>query len=268
MRKIDDGDTLREYNTRDLVQLFQAEILEIHKTDVDDWEADLMTSQYAYVKFGLLLERIRNGCWWNRCLEKFSDFRAFCQSKINLNIWQAINAIKSANVAVRLANLGFDQLPRNASQALKLADLSMDRLAEVWGNTIKNHEAHKITALAIESQINPDKKSATTTIKLPTAVVEDLTEQAIDRGLTLKEYLKRLATGEEFDPGCEVETPEPASDRTEFTDEQVEILDALDLQFQAIEPKKIIETTIDNFDRMMSNLIGSFIPSVKTVSHE
>ena len=146
MRTIDDGDMLREYNTRDLVELFQAEILEIHKSEVDDWEADLMINQYAYIKFGLLLERVRNGCWWNRCKEKFSDFRSFCQRKINLNIWQVANAIKSANVAVKLAQLGFDQFPRNASQALKLADLSIERLAEVWGNVIKSCQGHKITA--------------------------------------------------------------------------------------------------------------------------
>ena len=90
----------------------------------------------------------------------------------------------------------------------------------------------------------------------------------IDRGWTLQEYLERIAAGEDLDPGREVEGSEPTSDRTEFTDERVEILDALDRQFQAIEPKKIIETAVDSFDRMMSNLIGSFIPSVKTVSHE
>jgi hypothetical protein len=266
MRTIDDGDVLRDYNTRDLVELFQEEILAIHKSDTDDWEADLMVSQYAYVKFGLLLERVRNGCWWNRCKEKFADFRSFCQRKINLNIWQVANAIKSANVAVRLVNLGFDQLPRNASQALKLAELSMDRLAEVWGNVIKNHEAHKITALAIESQINPDKKSATITVRLPTAVVEDLTEQAIEYGLTLQEYLKRLAAGEDLDPGREVENPEPVDP------EMTEIMDALDRKFKAIDkpvaPKKIIDATVDSFDRLMDSLIGQFIPPVRRVANE
>ena len=260
MRTIDDGDVLREYNVRDLVELFQDEILEIHKSEVDDWEADLMTNQYAYLKFGLLLERVRNGCWWNRCKEKFADFRSFCQRKINLNIWQVANAIKSANVAVKLAQLGFEQFPRNASQALKLADLSIERLSEVWGQVIKNSEGHKITALAIESQINPDKKSINSTLRLPTSVIEDLTEQAMEYGLTLQEYLKRLASGEQFDPGHEAESTE------QIDPVAVEILDALDLKFQSIEPiepKKIIETAVNEFDRLMDNLIGQFIPPVR-----
>jgi hypothetical protein len=274
MRTIDDGDVLREYNTRDLVQLFQAEILAIHKSDVDDWEADLMTGQYAYVKFGLLLERIRNGCWWNRCKEKFSDFRAFCQSKINLNIWQVINAIKSANVAVRLANLGFDQLPRNASQALKLAELSMDRLAEVWGNVVKSCKAHKITALAIESQINPDKQPTHSKVRLPSTVADRIYLNAARWGLSVEEYLTGLIQEEDsiYSPDNEeTEKDEPASDRSEFTEEQVQILDALDRQFQAtqpVEPKKIIEAAVDSFDRLMNNLIGQFIPPVKTVANE
>jgi hypothetical protein len=267
MRKIDDGDTIREYNTRDLVQLFQAEILEIHKTDVDDWEADLMIGQYAYVKFGLLLERIRNGCWWNRCVEKFSDFRAFCQSKINLNIWQVANTIKSANVAVKLAALGFEQLPRNASQALKLADLSMDRLAEVWGNVIKNNEAHKITALAIESQINPDAQPLKAKIMLPVDLVDRIHHDAAVAGLSVADYLAGLVTGEDPSETQPQGEPEPVDPVVE------EILDALDRKFQAIdrpvEPKKFIETATDTFDRLMNNLVGQFIPPVhQRVSHE
>jgi Ribbon-helix-helix protein, copG family len=268
MRTIDDGDVLREYNTRDLVQLFQAEILAIHKSDVDDWEADLMTGQYAYVKFGLLLERIRNGSWWNRCQEKFSDFRSFCQSKINLNIWQVINAIKSANVAVKLAQLGFDQLPRNASQALKLADLSLDRLAEVWGNILKSCEAHKITALAIESQINPDKQSTNSTIKLPRELLEKLQREAIDSEISLKELIEelladRVAANNYIEPvECDMDEiiPEVINDQ----DRQFKAIDSI----EPVEPKKIIEAAVDSFDRMMNDLIGQFIPPVKTVANE
>jgi hypothetical protein len=269
MRTIDDGDMLREYNTRDLVELFQAEILAIHKSDVDDWEADLMTGQYAYVKFGLLLERVRNGCWWNRCKEKFSDFRSFCQRKINLNIWQVANAIKSANVAVKLANLGFNQFPRNASQALKLADLSIERLAEVWGKVVKNCEGHKITALAIESQIDPDKQPTNSTIKLSKTLLEKLQREAIDSEISLEQLIEELIS-QRFEANNYTEPVDVESlDNTAAPVDPVaaEIMDALDLKFKAIdkpvEPKKMIDRTVDSFDRLMDNLIGQFIPPVK-----
>ena len=274
MRTIDDGDMLREYNTRDLVELFQAEILEIHKSEVDNWEADLMTSQYAYVKFGLLLERVRNGCWWNHCSEKFSDFRSFCQRKINLNIWQVANAIKSANVAVKLAQLGFEQFPRNASQALKLADLSIERLSEVWGNVVKNYQGHKITALAIEKEIDPDKQLTNSMIRIPTVLLDQLHREALHSQIPLEELIEemlseRLAANSSLTPTEPEIDPNTSQSHSEISDERIEILDALDLEFQSIEPiepKKIIEATVNSFDRLMNNLVGQFIPSARGVA--
>ena len=210
-----------------------------------------MTSQYAYVKFGLLLEQVRNGCCWNRCVEKFSDFRSFCQKKVNLNIWQVANAIKSAQVAVRLTFLGFTELPRNASQALKLAELSNCRLTQVWGDVIKSCEGHKITAMAIESQINPDQQSASETLKLPKRVADALRRQAIEYGLTLQQYLQRLADGEELDEGSIDPNPVP------IDPEISEVMDNLDRKFQAIDrkqastnAKKVLDHTLDRFDEL------------------
>jgi hypothetical protein len=252
----------------DLIDYLQYSVLHLDPSDMTEVENELMISQYAYIKLGLILEKVRNQCMWKKCLEKFSDFRSFCQRKVNLNIWQATNAIKSAQVAVKLSFLGFTELPRNASQALKMADLSIERLGEVWGNVIKSCAGHKITALAIDSQIDPDKVAANSTLKLPTAVVDGLARQAIEHGLTLKEYLKRLANGEDLDD-------ESSQVQAEVTEEMTEIVDALDLQFQAqaqskvsIEPKKIIEHAIDSFDQLMENLIGQFIPKVRVVVNE
>lgn len=193
MRKITDDDFIvRELNLTDLIAEFQNDVLNLDSDDIDDTEYQLITNQYAYVKFGLILDKIRTRSWWNKCAEKFDDFRSFCQSKINLNIWQAANAIKSAQVAVRLAFLGFTELPRNASQALKLSELSIERLGEVWGNILTKHQGHKITASAIESAVNPDKQPVSASVKIPTALLDKLQQQAIDRGLSLTEYLEEL----------------------------------------------------------------------------
>lgn len=251
----------------DLIDYLQYQVLHLDPSDMTEVENELMLSQYAYIKFGLILEKVRNQCMWKKCLEKFSDFRSFCQRKANLNIWQAANAIKSAEVAVKLSFLGFTELPRNASQALKMADLSIERMGEVWGNVLKKCAGHKITALEIESQIDPDKVAANSTLKLPTAVVDGLARQATEYGLTIKEYLKRLANGEDLHD-------EPSQTQPEVTEEQSEVLDALDLQFKAeaqskvsIEPKKIIDHATDSFDRLMENLIGQFIPKVRKATN-
>lgn len=240
----------------DLMNHFEEDVLWLEDSDMNHVESELMNGQYAYVKFGLVLEKVRNKCMWRKCVEKFLDFRSFCQSKVNLNIWQVSNAIKSARVAVELAWLGFTDLPRNASQALKLADLSIERLGEVWGEVTKKYEAHKITALAIEQQINPDKQATSENVRLPKSVADALRRRAIAEGMSLREYLEKLS--EEVDDET-IETGEVAA--IELNNEQLAILDRVEAQW--LKPKAEI---IDTFDRLMDNLVGRFIPRVRVAN--
>jgi hypothetical protein len=260
MRQITDEDCLvRELNLHDLIAEFEWDVRELDAGDIDETEYQLITNQYAYVKFGLILEKIRKCSWWANCREKFADFRSFCQRKVNLNIWQAANAIKSAQVAVRLAFLGFTELPRNASQALKMSELSIERLGEVWGNIIAKHQGHKITASAIEDEIKPAVRNAIENVRIPVAVADKLRQQAIDRGLTLNEYLGQLANGEPDEVELIVTTPH------DVDPELAAAVDVLDLKFarsSAIGPTQIIDRTVDSFDRIMTDLVGRFIPPV------
>jgi hypothetical protein len=261
MRKINDEGDIRELNITDLIAEFQIDVQDLDSDDIDDTEYQLITNQYAYVKFGLILEKIRNRSWWVKCREKFSDFRSFCQSKVNLNIWQVANAIKSAQVAVKLAWLGFTELPRNASQALKMGDLSIERLGEVWGNVVASCPAHKITALAIESQINPDKQPTSETVRLPARVADSLRGQAIAAGMTLTEYLEQLAFPEDDDDS--IEQPEMP---IEINAEMSAIIDRV--EYQWLKPSNIIDRTVDRFDNLTIDLIGQFIPPVRKVANE
>lgn len=266
MRTIHDpnDDVLREINIHDLLDEYIDNVMDLDRHDIDRNEWELLNSQYAYIKFGLILERFRNESWWNRCKEKFTDFKNFCQSKININTWQANDAIKSAHSALRLAKMGFSQLPRNASQALALANLSLDRACEVWENICEKFASHKITAAVIKNEIAPDAQPLKAQITLPTVLIDRIHHDAALAGLTVSEYLAGLVSGEDM-------SPEPPQSQTEsqgeFTDEQVQILDTLDRQWKAIdkpvEPKKIIEVAVDSFDRIMNDLVGRFIPPVR-----
>ena len=254
-----------------LIEYFNYAVMHLDASDMTEVENELMISQYAYVKLGLILEKVRNQCMWKKCLEKFSDFRSFCQRKVNLTIWQATNAIKSAEVAVKLSFLGFTDLPRNASQALKMADLSMERLGEVWGSVIKNYAPHEITAGKIHATIDPewaDKQPS----KIERAIVQRAAKQAAKKGMELNEYLDDLLGQDEWD---EVIDPNPTGNQHESDEELEKVMDALDLKFKAqaqskvsIEPKKIIEETLDTFDRMRAEMFDRYLPKWKTaVSH-
>jgi hypothetical protein len=260
MLEINDGDQIREMQISDLIREFECEIDYDCSGDIDATEYHLIVSQYAYIKFGLILERVRNQCWWRNCAQKFADFKQFCQAKVNLSIWQVANAIKSAQVCVKLVNLGYTELPRNASQALKMAELSIDRLGEVWGNVIASCEGHKITALAIESQINPDKQPTSSTIKLPAPLMEKLQRQAANAGVTLSEYLgelvdDRIAQDNQVEPVARSIDEEVKSIVSEI--DKVEASKA-----KPIAPAKALSQSLDSFNNLMSDLLSGLIPPV------
>jgi hypothetical protein len=272
MRTIYDenDDVLREVDIHDLLDEYKYEVMDLDRHDIDWNEWELMNSQFAYIKFGLILERFRNESWWNRCKEKFSDFKNFCERKINLNVWQANDAIASARSALRLAKIGFPELPRNASQALALSKLSLDRACDVWENICDKFAPHKITAAIIKQEIAPAAQPLKAKMMLPVDLVDRIHHEAAQRGLSVNDYLAESLFGEDTSPEPQGE-PEPVDPVVD------EIMDALDRKFKAhgspsasaidrpVEPKKIIEATAESFDRLMNDLIGQFIPSVRKV---
>ena len=108
---------------------------------------------------------------------------------------------------------------------MALADLSLERLGEVWGNITQDIASHKITTDVIKREISPDVQPLASTIRIPTVLLERLREQARDMGLSLNGYLEQLADGQSADGGRDID-PEP------LTDEQVACLDRLELEWK------------------------------------
>ena len=266
---VDTGDLISDLpttriNLPELISEIQEDIGYLHPGDMPDIENELTRSQYGYIKFGLLLERIRNGCFWKACSEKFSDFRSFCISKTKITIWQCLNAIESAQVAVRLNSLGYSDLPRNASQALKMSKLSIEDLDRVWGDVLTQNPDGKITALAIDWAIDPDKIPVTETIKIPAKLSEKWRQQASDRGLTLTEYLDQLVddriADDRYSEPVAVSMVEILAETLNHTPSDIKAKPA------STKAKKIAEVTLGNFNDLMNGLIGDFIPSRKRQS--
>ena len=266
---VDTGDLISDLPTNrinlpELISEIQEDISYLHSGDIVDIENELTRSQYGYIKFGLILERIRNGCFWKACSEKFLDFKSFCIAKTKITIWQCLNAIESAQVAVRLNSLGYSDLPRNASQALKMSKLSIEELDRVWGDVLIQNPDGKITALAIDWAIDPDKSPVSETIKIPAKLSEKWRQQASDRGLTLTEYLDQLVDDKIAD---DLKVQPVTVSVVETVAETLHHIRS-DIKSPAADPKakKIAEVTLSNFNDLMNGLIGDFIPSRKRQS--
>jgi hypothetical protein len=232
-----------------------------------EWEEvdeELFTAQYSYIKLGLLLTKIRNTSSWKYCAGKFESFKAWCQSRVNVAVWQATQYIEAAEIAMYLARSGCEVLPKNLSQCLALrkayhAEVTYygerPQLSAAWANVTNHYQPHQITAGKIHAIVDPDWIDNQPS-KIDRSIVDRAIQQAAERGLTLNEYLGELISADE-DEGSVDPNPSQTPDQ-----EQIEILDALDLKFKAIKTEKIIEATVNQFDRLMDNLIGQFIPPI------
>jgi hypothetical protein len=268
-----------------LITEWKIDILDLDCKDLNGWNEanrELAAAQYAYIKFGLILEKIRNECAYKYCQNKLKTFAQFCRQKLKLTVWQANSYIEAAATAMYLANSGFDILPKNYSQASVLTKAKKlatgyyqehPILEQIWSNLIANSESEKITASAIEKAIDPfyEQKQS---LKLPKRILARAKMQARQKGITVEEYLDELMNGDVEDPSIESDC-EVAS---QVTAEMSKIVDEVELQWLEPtaenitlrrEPTSIIaaaiekiEATIDLLDNLRWRLLGRYFPAL------
>jgi hypothetical protein len=277
-----------ESHLLDLIAEWKTDLFDLNFKDIDGWSdsnRELAAAQYAYIKFGLILEKIRNESAYKYCQDKLKTFAQFCRQKLKLTVWQANSYIEAADTAIYLANSGFDILPKNYSQAsvlTKAKKLEMGYyqehpiLEEIWSNLIANSESEKITASAIEKAIDPlyEQKQS---LKLPKRLLARAKIQARAKGMTVEEYLDELMNGDVED--CPIESDCEVANQV--TAEMSKIVDEVELQWlesiaenisHQSEPISIIavvvekiEVAIDKLDNLRWRLLGRYFPQIAQV---
>jgi hypothetical protein len=268
-----------------LITEWKIDILDLDCKDLNGWNEanrELAAAQYAYIKFGLILEKIRNECAYKYCQDKLKTFAQFCRQKLKLTVWQANSYIEAAATAMYLANSGFDILPKNYSQASVLTKAKKlatgyyqehPILEQIWSNLIANSESEKITASAIEKAIDPfyEQKQS---LKLPKRLLARAKMQARQKGMTVEEYLDELMNGDVEDPSIESDCE--VADRV--SEEMSKIVDEVELQWLEPTAENItlrreptliiaaaiekIEATIDLLDNLRWRLLGRYFPAL------
>jgi hypothetical protein len=244
-----------ESHLLDLIEEWKADLFDLNFKDVDGWSDTnkaLASAQYAYIKFGLILEKIRNQCAYKYCEDKLKTFAQFCRQKLKLTVWQANSYIEAADTAMYLADSGFEILPKNYSQAAVLTKAKKletgyyqdhPMLEQIWGTLVANTASEKITAQAIEKAIDPDYDEKQS-LRLPKRLLARAKIQARLRGITVEEYLDELMDAD-ADEGCSVD-PETS---IPVTPEMSQMLDELELQWLEPKSEQITTTPISTFDK-------------------
>jgi predicted DNA binding CopG/RHH family protein len=248
-----------ENHLLDLIAEWKADLFDLNFKDVNGWNDGnriLASAQYAYIKFGLILEKIRNECAYKYCEDQLKTFAQFCRQKLKLTVWQANSYIEAADTAMYLADSGFEILPRNYSQAAVLTKAKKmetgyyqdhPKLEEIWYTLTSNTAAEKITAQVIEKAIDPDYEQRQS-LRLPKRLLERAKIQARLKGITVEEYLDELMNGDAED--SRPADPEVAS---QVTPEMSQIIDELELQWLEPQSPQITPTTpIYQFDEKPS----------------
>ena len=224
-----------------LLEEWKADLCDLNFKDIDGWSdanRGLASAQYAYIKFGLILEKIRNQCAYKYCEDKLKTFAQFCRQKLKLTVWQANSYIEAADTAMYLADSGFEILPRNYSQAAVLTKAKKletgyyqdyPMLEQIWGTLVSNTTSEKITANAIEKAIDPQYEEKQS-LRLPKRLLARAKIQARLKGMTVEDYLDELMNGDAEDS----RPAEPEVDNR-VTPEMSQILDEVELQW--LEPK-------------------------------
>ena len=248
-----------EHHLLDLIEEWKTDLFNLNFKDIDGWNDGnraIASAQYAYIKFGLILEKIRNECAYKYCEDKLKTFAQFCRQKLKLTVWQANSYIEAAATAMYLVDSGFEILPKNYSQAVVLTKAKKmetgyyqdhPKLEEIWYSLTSNTASEKITAQAIEKAIDPDYEHKQS-LRLPKRLLDRAKIQARLRGITVEEYLDELMNGDAED--SRPADPEVAS---QVTPEMSEIIDELELQWLEPQSPQITTTTpIYQFDEKPS----------------
>jgi hypothetical protein len=249
-----------ESHLLDLIEEWKADLFDLSFKDIDGWSdanRALASAQYAYIKFGLILEKIRNECAYKYCEDKLKTFAQFCRQKLKLTVWQANSYIEAADTAMYLADSGFEILPKNYSQAAVLTKAKKleigyyqdhPMLEQIWGTLVANTASEKITANAIEKAIDPDYDEKQS-LRLPKRLLTRAKIQARLKGLTVEEYLDELMNGDaENSRPVDPEAVIPA------TPEMSKILDEVELQWLEPKPEQITAAaqSLSKFDEKPS----------------
>lgn len=260
-----------ENHLLDLIEEWKADLFDLNFKDADGWSdanRALASAQYAYIKFGLILEKIRNQCTYKYCEDKLKTFAQFCRQKLKLTVWQANSYIEAADTAMYLADSGFEILPRNYSQAAVLTKAKKletgyyqdhPMLEQIWGTLVANTASEKITANAIEKAIDPQYEEKQS-LRLPKRLLTRAKIQARLKGMTVEEYLDELMNGD-----AEDSRPADPDAAISITPEMSKILDEVELQWLEPKLKQTTAQPLSKFDEKLSFWISQYLSLVRQI---
>ncbi|WP_019487436.1 hypothetical protein [Kamptonema formosum] len=170
---------------------------ELDYLDVDV-DREIQVGFFSYVKVGYFLDKMRYYKLYQK--QGFNSFKEYCLKVLRKSAHYCIKIISAAEVCLRLAALGFEQLPNCVAQALPLVKFNpvfgLDSpLYDKWQDVLDNTPpGQPITAKHIAEILDetpPETKPQQVKVKADTyAKLEKIAEA---KDLTVQEVIDELA---------------------------------------------------------------------------
>ncbi|NET46742.1 hypothetical protein [Okeania sp. SIO2B3] len=194
-------------------QLFWNEVWREGQDAIEILHFEAKLAGHAYIKEGMILRAFQIYKLYRDL--GYRTFQDYCFKEVGKKVWQCKQLMKAAMTGWQLLCEGFEKLPNCVAQASALRAKSEKEgidgdVAADWQRCIDMAvtEAKPITAHFIESVLDPGSAKETKQIKLPYEVWRAFQKKASRAGLSVQEYLEKLANEGDSEPQEEESTQE------------------------------------------------------------
>ena len=171
--------------------LVYAEELEFEGKNITfTWATHELTNHLMnWVRVGLVAAKVR---LYRLYKGAYRNFQEFCERKLGLTFWRINRIIKAAAVTIELAKAGFTILPKCEAQASCLVKYSGEELIAKWQQVIKAMPEHRITANAIDEELDHPRKQKKGKISVSPETEMKLRRRALDECKSVDELIEEL----------------------------------------------------------------------------
>ena len=200
---LDEPDALPEWMTdlreqcHDLCESMQFWFNEKGGMEIERAILEFQQSSHGYIKAGVLAQHIK---YLKMYRDVSSCFSEFCKKFLGKTVWMVNRTIAASELAIKLMQYGFTEIPANESQCRPLLKLDPDDLIETWRIVCESIPQPDRTAKAINAVVirlfeaDPDflGKPTTQKIELSPELWVKLQEKAERYGMSPDKYLELL----------------------------------------------------------------------------
>lgn len=200
---------LPEY-LQDILSTIDADIDEGKWLEINNAIRIINECSVAWLRIGAIAQIVKQLKRYKGHFESFTDF---CQKGLKRSRSYIDRLIRASKTVIELAQMGYDTLPLNESQARPLTKFTGAELADKWHEVIEVISPHLITAQVVSERVEDKQDYLYRNMKVPRKIWDEFEAKCLDEGRDPHKQAEEL-----------LKTWEPKNEQTKYgglTDEEI-----------------------------------------------